>query len=67
METKQAEDVDLEAAAKKAAEAEGQKKKLGGCSDYTKLAVTILKNAIAGFMTIYLYFMDLISDYQVID
>ena len=29
------------------------------------VAVTILKNTISGVLTIYLYFMDLISDYQV--
>ena len=29
------------------------------------MAVKILKNTISGVLTIYLYFMDLISDYQV--
>ena len=63
--TKNEETVDLETAARRAAEAENAKKKQGGCADVTKMGVNILKNAIAGFMTIYLYFMDLISDYQV--
>ena len=65
--TKKVEDVevDLEAAARKAAEAEAEKKKQGGCGEMTKLGVVILRNTISGVMTMYLYFMDLISDYQV--
>ena len=65
METEKAEEVDLEAAAKAAEEAEAAKKREGGCAETTKTAVTILKNTISGVLTIYLYFMDLISDYQV--
>ena len=65
METAQAETVDLEAAAKEAEEEEAAKKREGGCGEITKMAVSILKNTISGVLTIYLYFMDLISDYQV--
>ena len=65
METEEAEAVDLEAAAREAEEAEARKKREGGCGELTKTAVTILKNTISGVLTIYLYFMDLISDYQV--
>ena len=65
METEEAEAVDLEAAAAAAAEAEAAKAREGGCAETTKTAVTILKNTISGVLTIYLYFMDLISDYQV--
>ena len=65
VETKQEEVVDLEAVARREADKEKEKKKQGGCGDVTKMGVTILKNTIAGVMTIYLYFMDLISDYQV--
>ena len=65
METEEAEAVDLEAAAAAAAEAEAAKAREGGCAETTRTAVTILKNTISGVLTIYLYFMDLISDYQV--
>ena len=65
IETEKAEAVDLEELAAAAAAAEAKKAREGGCSDTTKLVVTIIKNAIAGFITIWLYFMDLISDYQV--
>ena len=65
METEKAEAVDLEAAAAAAEEAEAAKAREGSCGEYTKMAVTILKNTISGVLTIYLYFMDLISDYQV--
>ena len=44
---------------------QAKRKRQGGCTDTTKMAVTILKNAISGIITIWLYFMDLISDYQV--
>ena len=65
LETEEAEEVDLEAAAREAEEAEAKKKREGGCGEMTKLAVTVMKNTISGVLTIYLYFMDLISDYQV--
>ncbi len=65
METEKAEAVDLEAAAREAEEAEAAKAREGGCAEMTKMGVTILKNTISGVLTIYLYFMDLISDYQV--
>lgn len=65
MESGKDEAVDLEAAARGAAEEELKKKRMGNCAEYTKLAMTVLKNTIAGVLTIYLYFMDLISDYQV--
>ena len=65
VETDAVEAVDLEAANKAAEEAEAAKKREGSCGEYTKMAVTILKNTISGVLTIYLYFMDLISDYQV--
>jgi hypothetical protein len=65
LETEAAEEVDLEAAAREAEEAEAKKKREGNCGETTKLAVTVLKNTISGVLTIYLYFMDLISDYQV--
>ena len=65
METAQAEAFDLEAAAKEAEEAERARKKQGSCGEMTKVAVGVLKNTISGVLTIYLYFMDLISDYQV--
>ena len=65
VETSKAEEVDLEAAAKEAAKAEAAKAKQGNCGENTKLAVTVLKNTIAGALSIYLYFMDLISDIQV--
>lgn len=65
METEKAEEVDLEAAAREAEAAEAAAAKMGGCAETTKTAVTILKNTISGVLTIYLYFMDLISDYQV--
>ena len=65
METAQAEAVDLEAAAKEAEEAERARKKQGSCGEMTKVAVAVLKNTISGVLTIYLYFMDLISDFQV--
>ena len=65
METEEVEAVDLEAAAREAEEAEAAKAREGGCAEMTKMAVTILKNTISGVLTIYLYFMDLISDYQV--
>ena len=61
----QAEAVDLEAAAAEAEAAEAARKKEGSCGEMTKMGVTILKNTISGVLTIYLYFMDLISDYQV--
>ena len=48
-----------------AAEAEAQKARSGDCGEYTKLAVTILKNTISGVITIYLYFADLQSDFAV--
>ena len=57
--------VDLEAAAREAEEAEAKKKREGGCGETTKMVVTVMKNTISGVLTIYLYFMDLISDYQV--
>ena len=57
--------VDLLAAAKAAEEAEQQRKRVGSCGDYVKVAVGIVKNTISGVLTVYLYFMDLISDYQV--
>lgn len=63
--TQKAASVDLESLAREAAEAEAKKKREGGCSDVTKMFVTVVKNSIAGFLTIWLYFMDLISDYQV--
>ena len=66
MESEKAESVDLEAAAKEAEEAEARKRREGGCGEMTKLAVTILRNTISGVLTIYLYFMDLITDFQVI-
>lgn len=59
------EGVDLEAAAREAEEAEAKKKREGGCGEMTKMGVKVLKNTISGVLTIYLYFMDLISDYQV--
>lgn len=65
METEKAEEVDMEALAAAEAEAEAAKAREGGCAEMTKTAVTILKNTISGVLTIYLYFMDLISDYQV--
>ena len=65
LETQEAEEVDLEELARQEAEAEAKKKRQGGCAETTKLAVTVIKNAISGIMTIWLYFMDLISDYQV--
>ena len=65
VETTAVEEVDLETAAKAAEEAEAAKAREGGCSELTKTFVTILKNTISGVLTIYLYFMDLISDYQV--
>ena len=65
IESEKAEEVDLEAAAAAAAAAEAAKATEGNCGEYTKMAVTILKNTISGVLTIYLYFMDLISDYQV--
>jgi hypothetical protein len=60
-----AEEVDLEAAAAAAAAEEAAKARQGGCAEITKTAVTVLKNTISGVLTIYLYFMDLNSDYQV--
>ena len=65
LETEKAEAVDLEAAAAEAEEAEAAAAREGACAENTKLAVTVLKNTISGVLTIYLYFMDLISDYQV--
>ena len=65
IETEKAEAVDLEAAAAAEAEAEAAKAREGGCAEVTKTLVTVLKNTISGVLTIYLYFMDLISDYQV--
>lgn len=65
METEQAEAVDLEELAREAAKAEAKKKREGGCTETTKMVVTVIKNAIAGIITIVLYFMDLITDYQV--
>ena len=65
LQTEKAEEVDLEAQAAAAAEAEAQKARQGGCADTTKLLVSILKKTISGVLTIYLYFMDLISDFQV--
>ena len=65
VETEQAEEVDLEAAAAAEAEAEAQKARAGSCGEMTKTAVGILKNTISGVLTIYLYFMDLSSDYAV--
>lgn len=62
---KEEEALDLEAAAAAAEEAEAQKKREGQCGEMVKMGVTILKNTISGVLTIYLYFMDLISDYQV--
>ena len=57
--------VDLEAVAKEAAEAEAAKQKNGDLGNLTKTAVGLVKRMISGFMTIYLYFLDLISDTQV--
>ena len=59
------EEVDLAAAAAAAAEVEAKRKREGDCGEKTKLGVTILKNTISGVLTIYLYFADLTSDYQV--
>ena len=65
LEAGEAEEVDLEAQMAAAAEAEAQKARSGDCGEYTKLAVTILKNTISGVITIYLYFADLQSDFAV--
>ena len=65
LEDEEKEAVDLEAAAAAAEEAEAKKKREGNCGEYTKLAVKVLKNTISGVLTIYLYFMDLISDWAV--
>ena len=65
LDTEKAEEVDLEALAREAEEAELKRQRSGGCGEITKMAVTILKNTISGLLTIYLYFMDLKSDYQV--
>ena len=65
MEKKEEEAVDLEEMARLEAEAEAKKKRAGGCADTTKLVVSLIKKAINGVITIWLYFMDLISDYQV--
>ena len=43
VETAETEEVDLEAAARAAEEAEAQKKRSGSCGEYTKLAVAILR------------------------
>ena len=50
-------EIDLEAAARSEKQAELARKKQGGCGDLTKTAIRLLRNAIAGFITIYLYFM----------
>mmetsp|Transcript_44805 Transcript_44805/g.89481 ORF Transcript_44805/g.89481 Transcript_44805/m.89481 type:complete len:621 (-) Transcript_44805:2616-4478(-) len=65
MEVKDTSVVDLEAAAKAAEDTEAARKAQGSCAEYTQIGVTILKNTISGVLTIYLYFMDLISDVQV--
>ena len=56
---------DLMAAAQAAEKAELQRKQVGSLGDYVKMGSKILKSAISGVLTVYLYFMDLISDYNV--
>ena len=65
LETEKAEAVDLEEMARLEAEAEAKKAREGGCTETVKLAVAVIKNAISGIITVWLYMMDLISDYQV--
>ena len=65
LETEKEEGVDLEEMARLEAEAEAKKKREGGCTETTKMAVAVIKNAISGIITVWLYMMDLISDYQV--
>jgi len=65
LKTQAAEAVDLEELARQEAEEEAKRAREGGCAETTKLGVKILKNAISGIITMWLYFMDLISDYQV--
>ena len=54
METVKEEQMDLEAAAAAAEEAEAAKKREGNCGEMTKMGVAILKNTISGVLTIYL-------------
>lgn len=54
METVKEEQLDLEAAAAAAEEAEAAKKREGNCGEMTKMGVAILKNTISGVLTIYL-------------
>ena len=56
---------DLLAAAREAEEAELQRKRVGSCGDYVKLATTVVRRTVSGVLTVYLYFMDLISDVKV--
>ena len=56
---------DLRAAAREAEEAELQRKRVGSCGDYVKLATTVVRRTVSGVLTVYLYFIDLISDVKV--
>ena len=47
------------------AKAEAKKKREGGCAEGAKAATGVVKNVIAGCIAVWLYFMDLITDYQV--
>ena len=65
MESGNAGETDVSAAAREAEEAELRKKRVGSCGDYIKQATTLMRRTISGVLTVYLYFMDLISDYNV--
>ena len=59
------ETADLTAAAREAEQAELQRKRVGSFGDYVKLFTAVVKRFVSGVLTVYLYFMDLISDYSV--